>query len=274
MAQMGMDVDQVEQTGRQLQQHAASIGTLVAQLDKVVNALPTVWEGPDAQRFVHEWWPQHRRSLTSAQTHIEGLGQSALNNVSEQRQASTASSSGGSAPSSASAAASSAVAAGHTATADGAASTAQSAAADRFVAQWQGKFIDPDRSYGAQCFDVFRQYSNEVVGATPGIATDSVAASDIYNHYDTNGVAQYYDRIPAGQGQPQAGDIVVYGSGQYGHVALVTGVDGNKYSVLEQNYTWQDGISGNDPAAVHTYAFSDKNNGQILGYLRPKSVKA
>ncbi|WP_328354366.1 CHAP domain-containing protein [Mycobacterium sp. NBC_00419] len=273
---MGMDVDQVEQTGRQLKQHAASIDTLVSQLDKVVNALPAVWQGPDAQRFVSEWWPQHRQSLTSAQSHIEGLGQSALNNVSEQRQASASSGSGGTAAASstASATASTVAAAAHATTADGAVSAAQSAAADRFVDQWQGKFIDPDHSYGAQCFDVFRQYSNQVVGATPGIATDSVAASDIYNHYDTNGVSQYYDRIPYGQGQPHAGDIVVYGQGQYGHVALVTGVDGNKYSVLEQNYTWQDGISGNDPAAVHTYAFSDKNNGQILGYLRPKSVKA
>ncbi|TDO10465.1 type VII secretion system (Wss) protein ESAT-6 [Mycobacterium sp. BK086] len=270
MARMGMDVDQVEQTGRQLKSHATAIGTLVAQLDKVVNALPAVWQGPDAQRFVTEWWPQHRQSLTTAQSHIDGLGQSALNNASEQRSVSAdGSASGSTAPTAG--ATTSTVASAQSAAATSAMSSANSAAAAGFVSQWQGKFIDPDHSYGAQCFDVFRQYSNQVVGANGSIATDSMAASDIYNHYDSNGVSQYYDRIAYGQGQPQAGDIIVYGNGQYGHVALVTGVDGNNYSVLEQNYS-QDGIDANDPAAVHSYAFSDKAVGPILGYLRPKNV--
>jgi uncharacterized protein YukE len=272
MARMGMDVDQVEQTGRQLKSHATTIGTLVSQLDKVVNALPAVWQGPDAQRFVTEWWPQHRQSLTTAQSHIDGLGQSALNDASEQRSVSADGSASGSTAAVTPSTTTSTVASAQSAAATGAVPSANSVAAAGFVSQWQGKFIDPDHSYGAQCFDVFRQYSNQVVGANGSIATDSMAASDIYNHYDSNGVSQYYDKIAYGQGQPQAGDIVVYSSGQYGHVALVTGVDGNNYSVLEQNYTWQDGISGNDPAAVHTYAFSDRTNGQILGYLRPKSV--
>ncbi|TDO10464.1 MULTISPECIES: WXG100 family type VII secretion target [Mycobacteriaceae] len=85
MARMGMDVEQVEQSGRQLKSHAASIGNLVSQLDKLVQGLTGIWDGPDAQRFVNEWWPQHRRSLTAAQQEIDGLGQSALNNASEQR---------------------------------------------------------------------------------------------------------------------------------------------------------------------------------------------
>ena len=85
-------------------------------------------------------------------------------------------------------------------------------------------------------------------------------------------MAQYYDRIPAGQGQPQAGDIIVYEEGAHGHVALVTGTPAAATRCQEQNYTWQDNISGNDVAAVHTYSFSDTSSGVILGYLRPKSV--
>jgi uncharacterized protein YukE len=85
MARMGMDVDQVEQAGRQLKSQASQIGNLVAQIDRVVNGLTGIWDGQDAQRFVHEWWPQHKRSLTAAQQEIDGLGQSALNNASEQR---------------------------------------------------------------------------------------------------------------------------------------------------------------------------------------------
>jgi uncharacterized protein YukE len=86
---MGMDVDVVEDAGRQLKSQAASIGSLISQLDTVVNALPSVWDGQDAQQFVHTWWPQHKKALAAAQQQIDGLAQSALNNASEQREASS-----------------------------------------------------------------------------------------------------------------------------------------------------------------------------------------
>lgn len=85
MARMGMDVDQVEQSGRQLKSHASAIGNLVSEMERLVQGLTGIWDGPDARRFVNEWWPQHRKSLTAAQQAIDGLGQSALNNASEQR---------------------------------------------------------------------------------------------------------------------------------------------------------------------------------------------
>jgi uncharacterized protein YukE len=88
MARMGMDVEAVENSGRQLKSQAANIASLIAQLDRVVSSLPSVWDGADAQRFVHDWWPQHKQALAAAQQQVDGLGQSALNNASEQRQAS------------------------------------------------------------------------------------------------------------------------------------------------------------------------------------------
>jgi uncharacterized protein YukE len=84
-----MDADAVENSGRQLKSQAANIGSLIAQIDKVVNSLASVWDGQDAQQFVHDWWPQHKKSLVVAQQQIDGLGQSALNNASEQRQVSS-----------------------------------------------------------------------------------------------------------------------------------------------------------------------------------------
>jgi uncharacterized protein YukE len=89
MARMGMDVDAVENTGRQLKSQAANIGSMVAQIDKVVNSLASSWDGQDAQQFVHDWWPQHKKALAAAQQAIDGLGQSAMNNASEQRQVSS-----------------------------------------------------------------------------------------------------------------------------------------------------------------------------------------
>jgi WXG100 family type VII secretion target len=83
--QMGMDVEQVEQAAKQLQQQAAKIGEAVNQLNSVVSGLTAIWQGPDATRFVNDWWPKHKQALVAAQHEIEGLAQSARNNASEQR---------------------------------------------------------------------------------------------------------------------------------------------------------------------------------------------
>jgi surface antigen/uncharacterized protein YukE len=88
MAQLGMDVDAVEAAGRQLQAKAQSLDAVVANLDKTVASLNGVWDGKDAQTFINEWWPEHKKALSAASASVAGLGQSALNNASEQRQAS------------------------------------------------------------------------------------------------------------------------------------------------------------------------------------------
>ena len=85
MARMGMDVDAVEGVSKQLKAQAVQIGSLIASIDKIVNGLPGVWEGPDSQAFVTQWWPEHKKQLLAAQTQIDGLGQSAFNNAREQR---------------------------------------------------------------------------------------------------------------------------------------------------------------------------------------------
>jgi uncharacterized protein YukE len=89
MARLGMDADAVENAGRQLKTQAGEVGSLVAQIDRVVNSLTSVWDGQDAQQFVHDWWPQHKKALVAAQQQLDGLGQSALNNASEQRSVSS-----------------------------------------------------------------------------------------------------------------------------------------------------------------------------------------
>ena len=85
MARMGMDVDQVEAIGRQLQQLAGQILALEGQVNGKVHSLSGIWDGPDAQKFVNVWWPQHQKSLKAAAEAVKGLGQSALNQASEQR---------------------------------------------------------------------------------------------------------------------------------------------------------------------------------------------
>lgn len=95
MARMGMDVDAVESAGRALKERASQIDAIVSGLDRSVKGLLNVWDGPDAQTFVNKWWPEHRALLVTARGHVDGLGQSALNNASEQRGVSDAKGDGG-----------------------------------------------------------------------------------------------------------------------------------------------------------------------------------
>ena len=85
MARMGMDVDEVERAGRDLKGLANDLRGLMSRIDGVVNNLPSIWEGKDANDFVQDWWPGHKRNLDQVIGSIDGLGQSALNNASEQR---------------------------------------------------------------------------------------------------------------------------------------------------------------------------------------------
>lgn len=271
MALIGADTEQLRSTATRIDTGAASLEesarTLAGLISGGVN-----WRGPDAERFRQQWNGVSAPLIARAAEALRRGSDELRRNAQEQEQASGGLA--GPSPAPAGSAVAAASSASSSADAAPAANAANAAETNAFVQKWQGKMIDPDRSYGAQCFDVFRQYSNEVVGARPNIATDSDYALDIYNRYDRNGVADFYDRIPHGSGTPQPGDIIVYGANSfnagYGHVALITAVDGDKYSVLEQNYGWQDRISGNDPAAVRPHTFSNKADGPILGYLRPK----
>ncbi|NQX28324.1 WXG100 family type VII secretion target [Microbacteriaceae bacterium VKM Ac-2854] len=82
---MGMDVDAVETAGRNLKSQAGELQTKLNQIDALVRNLTSIWDGKDANEFVNSWWPEHKRSLTTVISHIDGLGQSALNNANEQR---------------------------------------------------------------------------------------------------------------------------------------------------------------------------------------------
>lgn len=86
MAFTGMVIEEVKQTGNELKQISSEIQGLMSRLDGRVNS--TSWEGPDAQRFKNDWWPQHRTTLQRIVSDLDGLGQAALNNATEQEQAS------------------------------------------------------------------------------------------------------------------------------------------------------------------------------------------
>lgn len=88
MSIVGMDVDAVEGLAGQLEHQAAAIDGVINQINNLISQLQGVWKGHDAVEFEGWWNQQHRPALASAREAISGLGQSARNNASAQRDAS------------------------------------------------------------------------------------------------------------------------------------------------------------------------------------------
>lgn len=128
------------------------------------------------------------------------------------------------------------------------------AAVDRWVASVQGRAIDMDGAFGAQCVDLARSYSQNVVG-TGAIMGNG---KDWYSNGAASGA---YTQIPAGS-KAQKGDIACWGSswgGGYGHVAIVLSDNGGNLTTMTQN-----------PGPARKENFG--KNG-LQGYLRPKRWK-
>lgn len=87
-----MDLEQVRELVERLRRSAESLHAVVSGVEGRVAG--STWVGPDADRFKHEWWPAARAALNQAAEGLQGLAQSALNNVTEQQQASEAGSGG------------------------------------------------------------------------------------------------------------------------------------------------------------------------------------
>jgi uncharacterized protein YukE len=271
MTKMGMDVDAVESVGRQLRQSAASVDSLVGGIDRTVSGLTGVWDGPDAQRFVQQSWPTLRKALVAAQGSVDGLGQSALNNASEQRHASgagpTAGGSGPVLPVSPTHVADPAVTSpnGTPPPTPGDSSVAREAAFERWLPPQGSKFI-----IGAptvQCVGLVNDYVQHLF---PGLRFDQTvgAKPSAFQMFD-GANSQYFDKIPAGQA-PQPGDIVVVGPNKWslddGHVAVVQTVAGNEPGLVVEQ-------SGSDQARGTFYGhLSKEEDSAIIGYLRPKIV--
>jgi uncharacterized protein YukE len=82
----GMNVSEVQALGNMLKAKAGQIRDLVSEIESKVSG--TTWEGPDAQAFKGQWWPDHKSHLMQVAEQVDGFGQSALNNATEQENAS------------------------------------------------------------------------------------------------------------------------------------------------------------------------------------------
>lgn len=131
-----------------------------------------------------------------------------------------------------------------------------------FVDSRNGKYVDVDSEYGAQCWDLVEDYAENVleVPKNPWAITlnPDKTAKSAWLAYDQNPqLIQYFDKVDAGQ--EQTGDILVYnGHGDFteGHIAVCLGGG----LVFEQN-------ADPDDSPCHTYR---RATTYLLGALRFK----
>lgn len=134
---------------------------------------------------------------------------------------------------------------------------------DEFVKKYEGKKVDFDGVYGAQCVDLFRQYSKEGLGISEhtGACTTSGGAKDLFLDYAKMPIEKkYFSKIT--NKSFIAGDILIWDSTEknpFGHVAILLAKLNNSFLVFEQNGFSQDG-------AKITIRGKDK----LLGALRKK----
>lgn len=133
---------------------------------------------------------------------------------------------------------------------------------DEFVEKYNGKKIDYDGAYGAQCVDVFRQYCKDVLSIPHTGAV--VGAEELFTKYDVLPLEKkYFHRIAYEGVIPGTGDVVIFSasaSNAYGHVAIILSANDKELTVFEQDGFKQDG------AHIGTWDYK-----RVLGSLRKRA---
>jgi len=117
---------------------------------------------------------------------------------------------------------------------------------DEFVKKYEGKKVDFDGAFGAQCVDLARQYWKEgqEIPEHTGPCSTTGGAKDLYLDYGKMPFEKkYFDRIPKNK-KFVLGDTLIWDStktNKYGHVAIFLGELNNSLIVFEQDGFKQDG---------------------------------
>ena len=140
---------------------------------------------------------------------------------------------------------------------------------DQFQAKYLGKAVDYDGVAGVQCVDLADQYLKDCFGIT-GVWVDG--AKDFYNNF--NGypaLVNAFTRVANTRDLVvEKGDLVVWGGGSRGHIAIGNGQGDKDWFVsLEENTRGR-----HEPTQLvkHYFAGSGADDGcnPVLGVLRPK----
>lgn len=136
---------------------------------------------------------------------------------------------------------------------------------EQFVTKYNGKKVDFDGAYGAQCVDLFRQYAKEGLGIPEhtGPCGTTGGAKDLYLDYEKMPIEKKYFTRTRGARGIKSGDVLIWDStatNKYGHVAIyLAKTETGSYIVFEQNGITQKGAE-----------LQLRTPNHLLGYLRKR----
>ncbi|MEX2053930.1 MAG: CHAP domain-containing protein [Candidatus Colwellbacteria bacterium] len=122
--------------------------------------------------------------------------------------------------------------------------------------KWNWRYNDCDGVYSAQCVDIVKQYFQDVLGLPPfrGNAID-------YWTNDVPGFVKIKKSLTKSLFiHPKPGDLVVWKTGEFGHVAICNWSRTFDLGVFEQN----------NPIGSPCH-FSNRSYKDVLGWLRPEN---
>lgn len=99
-----------------------------------------------------------------------------------------------------------------------------------FKNKYNGKFIDYDKCYGNQCWDLGQQYFTECLGLPASVLSGCGLVSNMLYEPKISLLLQYFDEVS--WNDMHSGDVVIW---YYGHIALFDNYDGNN-NYFSQNY--------------------------------------
>ncbi len=145
-----------------------------------------------------------------------------------------------------------------------------------WIQEVQGKYIDMDGAYGAQCWDLAAHFMSTMglpIVHTGGAGRWPGWAGNMYDAYpQSDAIAAAYERIPGSQ-PAQAGDTAIWDDSFWyypkTHVAVVV-QDGAQLLTMSQNST--PSVAGNPYPGWTTGPATIQHlpKGGLLGYLRPR----
>lgn len=132
----------------------------------------------------------------------------------------------------------------------------------QFIEKYNGKYIDVDNAYGAQCWDLWSKYAQEVFGIPQSETntTDGYARSVYMEKYLRSKKLQEVFERQGAMYKPVAGDVVFFDKCAYytgSHVAVVVADRGSAVWAFSQN-----------PNAARLMELPKKS---VLGYFHPKT---